>query len=305
MKILVLGANGMLGHKMFQLLRARFPETYGTIRGGLTDEAISRIDLFQQGHIIEEMEVDDFPALENFLRLRQPEFVVNCIGIVKQRAEAEDAIRSITINSLLPHRLVKICGEWGGRIIHISTDCVFSGKQGGGHGYNEEDPTDAEDLYGKSKRLGEVTAQNALTLRTSIIGRELSNHASLLEWFLSRNHNQVAGYKRAFYSGVTTNHLAEVVGDIIERHPRLSGLYHVASHTISKYKLLHLIREAFHMFIEITPDENFFCNRSLNGERFHQATGYVCPSWPEMIEQLAKDTTPYESWRYKYETVRR
>ncbi len=305
MKILVLGANGMLGHKMFQTLRERFPETYGTIRGCTADEPLNRIDLFQRGHIIEEMDASDFPSLEAFLRMRQPEFVINCIGIVKQRAEAEDPIQSITINSLLPHILVRVCREWGGRVIHISTDCVFSGKQGGGHGYSEEDPTDAEDLYGKSKQLGEITGENALTLRTSMIGRELNNYASLLEWFLSRNHTRVTGYKRAFYSGVTTNHLAEVVGNVIEHHPRLSGLYHVASHTITKYKLLHLIRESFQMFVEITPDENFFCNRSLNGERFHRATGYVCPSWPELIEQLAKDTTPYESWRYKYETVGR
>src|SRR5262249_50230296 len=161
---------------------------------------------------------------------------INCVGIVKQRAAAEDAIQSITINSLLPHHLAKVCGEWGGRIIHISTDCVFSGKQGGGHGYTEDDPADAGELYGRRKRVGEVTLENALTLRTSIIGRELSHHASLLEWFLSQNHSRVQGYKRAFYSGVTTNHLAEVVGDIIERHPQLSGLYHVASHTITKYK---------------------------------------------------------------------
>lgn len=300
MKILVLGANGMLGHKMFQVLRDRFPETYGTIRGCLADGALSKIDLFQTGHIIEELAADEFTTLDFFLRLRQPEFVINCIGIVKQRPTAEDAIQSITINSLLPHHLVNVCSEWGGRVIHISTDCVFSGNQGGGHGYTEDDLADADDLYGRSKWLGEVTSENALTLRTSIIGRELSNQASLLEWFLSRNHSvpsQVSGYKRAFYSGVTTNHLAEVVGNIIEFHPSLSGLYHVASQTITKYKLLHLIREAFHLYVEIAPDENFFCNRSLNGERFQRATGYVCPSWPELIEQLAKDPTPYHKSR--------
>src|SRR5262245_25223517 len=128
MKILVLGANGMLGHKMFQTLRERFPETYGTIRGCTADELLRKIDLFQQGHIIEEMDASDFPALKTFLRLRQPEFVVNCIGVVKQRPESEDAILSLNINSLLPHHLAKVCGEWGGRVIHISTDCVFSGK---------------------------------------------------------------------------------------------------------------------------------------------------------------------------------
>lgn len=305
MKILVLGANGMLGHKVFQLLRERFPETYGTIRGCTTDPAISRIDLFQHGHIIEELDATDFPALEGFLQMRRPEFVINCVGIVKQRAAAEDAIQSITINSLLPHYLVRICSAWGGRVIHISTDCVFNGKHGGGYGYTEEDPADAEDLYGRSKRMGEVTDDNALTLRTSVIGRELANYTSLLEWFLSQNHSQVHGFRRAFYSGVTTNHLAEVIANIIEFHPTLSGLYHVASQAIPKYKLLHLIREAFHMYIEIAPDESFFCNRSLNGDKFREATGYVCPSWPDLIEQLANDPTPYHDWRYDYETTGR
>lgn len=287
----------MLGHKMFQMLRQRFPETYGTIRGSVKDAGLSRIDLFQQGHVIEEMNAADFPALKTFLRLRQPEFVVNCVGIVKQRAAAMDAIASITINSLLPHKLAGVCGEWGGRVVHISTDCVFNGQRNGGYSYTEDDPADADDLYGRSKHLGEVAGENALTLRTSIIGRELGHHASLLEWFLSRNYSRVAGYKRAFYSGLTTNHLAEVVGDVIEHHPMLTGLYHVASQTISKYKLLLMIREAFHLSVEVAPDETFFCNRSLNGARFQQATGYVCPSWPELVEQLANDTTPYQTWR--------
>lgn len=297
MKVLVLGASGMLGHKMFQVLRQRFPETYGTIRGWKTDRLIRKVDLFQHGHVIEEINAEDFPALETFLRLRQPEVIVNCIGIVKQRASAEEALQCITINSLLPHQLAKLCAEWNGRLIHISTDCVFSGQRSGGSGYAETDLADANDLYGRSKRLGEVTVENALTLRTSIIGRELAHFTSLLEWFLSRNHSEVQGYKRALYSGVTTNHLAEVVGDLIEHHQNLSGLYHVASHTISKYNLLCLIRDAFHMHAEITPDEHFFCNRSLNGERFQQATGYECPSWSELVSQLANDPTPYETWR--------
>lgn len=297
MKILVLGANGMLGHKMFQLLRERFYDTYGTIRGHASDAQMSRVGLFQQGHIIEGVDVTDLPALKTVLRLRQPEFLINCVGIVKQRDAAKIAIPSITINSLLPHQLAEVCGSWGGRVIHISTDCVFSGQRSGTQSYTEEDTPDADDMYGRSKLMGEVLASNALTLRTSIIGRELNNYASLLEWFLRQNHTQVSGYRRALYSGVTTNYLAEVVGNIIERHPTMSGLYHVASHTITKYKLLHLIREAFHLFIEIAPDDHFFCNRSLNGEKFERATGYVCPPWPDLVEQLAKDTTPYQTWR--------
>lgn len=287
----------MLGHKMFQVLRKRFPDTYGTIRGWTTDQSIRKAEIFQHGHVIEEFKADNFGSVEEFLRLRQPEFIVNCIGVIKQRPTADDAIASITINSLLPHRLAKVCREWGGRLIHISTDCVFNGQLNGANSYTEDDPANADDLYGKSKRLGEVSADNALTLRTSIIGRELTNYTSLLEWFIGRNHSQVSGYKRALYSGTTTNHLAEVIGDIIEHHPAISGLYQVAGHTISKYNLLSLIRDAFKLQIEISPDEHFFCNRSLNGDRFRQATGYVPPMWPELIAQLANDQTPYETWR--------
>jgi dTDP-4-dehydrorhamnose reductase len=287
----------MLGHKMFQILRERFPETYGTIRGSLNDAEMKPVELFRQGQIIEGIDVTDFPRLNTLLRQRRPEVVVNCVGIVKQRPTALEAIPSITINSLLPHQLVNVCGEWGGRVIHISTDCVFGGLRSGSQCYTEDDPADADDLYGRTKRLGEVVAENALTLRTSVIGRELNHFTSLLEWFLSRNYSHVLGYKRALYSGVTTNHLAEAVGDIIEHHPTLSGLYQIASHTITKYKLLHLIRDAFQLFIEIRPEENFFCNRSLNGEKFQQATGYACPSWPALVEQLANDPTPYQNWR--------
>ncbi|MGA2988810.1 MAG: sugar nucleotide-binding protein, partial [Terriglobia bacterium] len=147
----------------------------------------------------------DFNALEATLSALRPDYVVNCVGVIKQRTEAISPIPSITINSLLPHKLAQMAARWGGRIIHFSTDCVFSGKRGW---YTEEDPSDAEDLYGRSKFLGEVVVANALTLRTSIIGRELVEHRSLLDWFLAQNHKTVHGYRRVIYSGVTTNYLA-------------------------------------------------------------------------------------------------
>ena len=289
-RIVVLGGEGMLGHKMFQTLARRFPDTTCTVRGRLDEPFYSRIDLYRPERVIAGVDALNLDGLTRLLAKRQPDVVVNCIGIVKQRDEAQRAIPSITINSLLPHRLAAAAATWGGRVIHFSTDCVFSGRRGA---YVEDDFSDAEDLYGRSKYLGEVGAENALTLRTSIIGRELSEFRSLLEWFLAQRGKKVRGFTRHFWSGVSTNHLATLVGDIIAEHSQLSGVYQVSSGTINKHELLTLLRDAFRLDVEIVPDDREFCDRSLNGDRFREATGYVCPSWAE----LAADPTPYSSWR--------
>jgi dTDP-4-dehydrorhamnose reductase len=294
MRILVTGGTGMLGHKMFQVLRARFPDTTATIQGSLADPAIRRVDLFQEGQVLDRLDAADFCRLGKRLQEIKPDVIINCAGVIKQRAEAVDPATSIAINTLLPHRLAGMCAAWGGRLIHFSTDCVFSGCRGS---YREEDCSDAKDLYGRTKYLGEVAAPNALTLRTSIIGRELFHFTGLLEWFLAQSHRKAPGYIRAFYSGVTTNHLAEVVMDLIEHHPSLSGIYQVASRTISKYDLLSLLREAFRLDIEVVPEGQLFCDRSLVGEKFEHATGYRCPPWLALVQQLAQDSTPYEQWR--------
>jgi dTDP-4-dehydrorhamnose reductase len=294
MEILVLGGMGMLGHKMFQRLRQRFPGTYCTIRGSRIDEAERKFGDSQNGRIVERFDVTDFASLETFLLWKRPKVIVNCIGIIKQRAAANDAVASIAVNSLLPHKLAAICQQWGGRLIHFSTDCVFSGSRGG---YREEDFADAVDLYGKTKFLGEVTASNALTLRTSIIGRELAHFTSLLEWFLSQNHGKVKGYKKAFFSGVTADWLTELVGNLIETHPDLSGLYQITGPMISKFDLLCVLREAYDLDIEILPDDEFRCDRSMVGEKFVGATGYVCPPWRELAAQLAEDSTCYDERR--------
>ena len=292
--ILVLGGEGMLGHKIFQILSSRFHEVACTIHGRRVDEFYHKIDLFEDADVVEDFEAMDTLLVRQLLEERKPAFIVNCVGVIKQREEATLPIPSITLNSLLPHLLADFCSSWGGRLIHFSTDCVFSGQKGN---YTEEDASEAEDLYGKTKFLGEVTAPNAVTLRTSIIGRELSHFRSLLEWFLSQKHKSVRGFTRALYSGVTTNHMADVVTMLIQDCPTVSGLYQVTSKTISKHDLLCLLREAYGLDIEIVPDETVVCHRSMLGNKFHQATGYVCPPWPELIEQLAKDPTPYEEWR--------
>jgi len=236
----------------------------------------------------------DLPALRQTLEKEKPSYMINCIGIVKQRDESKAAIPSITINSLLPHLLAEWGLGWSGRLIHFSTDCVFSGKKGN---YSEDDPSDAEDLYGKSKFLGEVSeAPNALTLRTSIIGRELSQFKSFLEWFLAQKSKQAKGFRKVIYSGVTTNYIAELVGKIISDHPRLSGLYQVTAPAITKYDLLTRIRDAYKLDIKIVPEDSEISDRSMNGQYFCQATGYKEPSWDDLIAQLAGDKTPYGEW---------
>jgi dTDP-4-dehydrorhamnose reductase len=294
MKIIILGGDGMLGHKMFQVVSKRFDEVFCTLHGNIDDAVHRKISLFQKGKVIENFDAMKIHQVGNILSDLRPDYIINCIGIIKQRSEAKDAILSITINSLLPYNLAKVCETWGGRLIHFSTDCVFSGKKGA---YLEEDISDAEDLYGRTKFLGEVAAENSLVLRTSIIGRELRHFQSLLEWFLSQNHLKVYGFKRAWYSGVTTNYLAELVADIMVNFPQLTGLFQVASQTISKFDLLCLLRRAYNLDIEIQPEENFSCDRSMKGDKFLQATGIQCPSWPELVARLANDPTPYEHWR--------
>ena len=294
MDILILGGAGMLGHKLFQRLRQSHPETFCTIRGSVNEGALRKVELFHTGNVIENCDASDFSAIERLLLKHKPAVVINCIGIVKQRADAKKPIPSIEINSLLPHRLASVCEAWRGRLIHFSTDCVFSGQQGN---YSEEDFSDAHDLYGRTKFLGEVVCGRALTLRTSIIGRELSHRESLLEWFLQQNDMRISGFTRAMFSGVTTNYIAQVIERLIDGHPKLAGLYQVTSPTISKFDLLCLLRDAFQLDVEIDPDSNFFCDRSMKGDKFAQATGLVCPSWPELVAELSDDETPYEKWK--------
>ncbi|HEX4278975.1 MAG TPA: SDR family oxidoreductase [Bryobacteraceae bacterium] len=292
-KVMVLGGAGMLGHKMFQLLRERFPGTLCTVRKDVRKPPLDRVELLQGNDVIPGIDAADFPALEAMLSGFRPEYLVNCVGVIKQRAEAVSPIPSITINSLLPHKLAGMAAKWGGRVIHFSTDCVFDGNRGG---YVEGDFSSAGDLYGKSKFLGEVAVANALTLRTSIIGRELDEHRSLLDWFLSQNHNAVRGYRRVIYSGVTTNHLAELVASIILEHPKLNGLYQVASGPISKYDLLCLLRDAYQLDIRIQPDDLEISDRSMKCDRLREAIAYECPPWPVLTRQLVEDNTPYGKW---------
>jgi dTDP-4-dehydrorhamnose reductase len=221
--------------------------------------------------------------------------VVNAVGIVKQRKDAKAAIPSINVNALLPHVLAEHCSDIGARLIHFSTDCVFSGNRGA---YTEADNPDPVDLYGRSKLLGELDGPGCLTLRSSIIGWELENRSGLLEWFVAQRGLTIDGYRKAIYTGLSTAAMAEVVGRMIREQPELSGVYHVASAPINKFDLLvNLAKQLRWRDILIQPEDQFQCDRSLIGSRFEALTGWRPPSWQEMTAGLAAEWPKYEKWR--------
>jgi dTDP-4-dehydrorhamnose reductase len=283
MKVLILGGSGMLGHQLWRVLSSRF-DTKATLRR-LEPTLAS---LFDPQRITTGVAAEDFDSVVRAIAKTRPTVVVNCIGIVKQQGAAKDPVPCLTVNSLFPHRLAQLCQAAGARLIHVSTDCVFSGKKGN---YTETDPSDAEDLYGRSKLMGEVQGPGCLTLRTSIIGRELQTKQGLIEWFLSNVGRSVAGYRNAIFSGLTTAALSELIAQVIEKWPQLEGLYHVAAEPISKFELLKLVRSVFRMDITIVPDDAFRCDRSLCAAKFKQATGWTARPWPEMIADLRKEDT--------------
>jgi dTDP-4-dehydrorhamnose reductase len=291
MRVLVLGAAGMLGHKVWQVLQPRF-DTWGTMRAPRAPR--TALAVFEAQRLIYGVDASAFDTVVRAIATVQPEAVVNAIGIVKQLPAAGDAIQTLTINALFPHRLASLCQAAHARLIHISTDCVFSGRRGM---YTEHDDPDATDLYGRSKALGEVGGPGCLTLRTSIIGRELTGTTGLLEWLLSQRTRTVHGFTRAVFSGLPTIALAGIVAELLESSPCLDGVYHVSSDPISKFELLCLLRDALRIDVAIEPDAGIDIDRSLDSTRFRTATGFTAPSWPRLVCELAADPTPYDLMR--------
>jgi dTDP-4-dehydrorhamnose reductase len=290
-RVLILGGGGMLGHKLWQEFRDRY-DCHVTVRGDPARYA--PLGLFDASRMLGRVSALDFDTVVQALLQARPEVVVNGIGVVKC-AEAEvDRADSLSINATFPHWLAQRCRAAGTRLIHISTDCVFSGRTGG---YDEASPADAEDLYGQSKHLGEVARAGCLTIRTSLLGRELSRSRGLVEWFLGHRGGRVRGFRKAVFSGLTTIVLADVLATIIDRHPELEGVWHVASEPICKYDLLLRLNEAFGLGIEILPDDALVCDRSLDGSRFRASTRWIPPDWPSMIHRMRADPTPYDAWR--------
>lgn len=291
MRVLVLGGAGMLGHKVCQVFGQRF-DTWATVLPGY--HAPGDYQILDADHLLDGVDAFQLDTVVRAMADVKPDAVINCIGIIKHLPAAKDPIVSLTINSLFPHQLANLCRASGCRLVHMSTDCVFSGRQGM---YTEGDVSDAEDLYGRTKFLGEVDALGCLTVRTSIIGRELDTTNGLIEWFLGQRGGTVRGFCRAVFSGFTTHALACIIADVLENHPRLRGLYHVSSAPITKFDLLSLVNEVYGLGIQIEPDSEFACDRSLDSSRFRTAVNFQPPTWPAMIEEMHRDPTPYDDWR--------
>ena len=279
MKILVLGASGMLGNAMLRVMSGQEAwSVFGTVRGA--DPALHAAA--PSAVLIPGIHADQPDSLLAAFAQARPDVVINCVGLVKQLSNAEDPLVAVPINTLLPHRLARMCEVAGARLVHVSTDCVFSGKQGS---YKELDEADAQDVYGRSKLLGEVDYPHAVTLRTSIIGHELGSAHGLIDWFLSQQA-RVKGYTDAVFSGLPTFELARVVRDFVIPHASLRGVYHVAAEPISKHDLLQIVNCEYGQNLQIEPDDQVKINRSLDASRFREATGYVAPAWPELIAKM-------------------
>ena len=281
MKILIFGVTGMLGSAVFRefVFDPRF-QVSGTLRSTsgrkFFPEAV-------QERLVSNVDVLDQDALVATIERIRPNVVINCVGLIKQLADAKDPLAALPINAMLPHRLARLCALAGARLIHVSTDCVFSGRRGM---YIESDVSDADDLYGKSKFIGELHDQpNAITLRTSIIGHELGSRYALIDWFLSQT-GEVKGYGKAIFSGLPTVELARVMRDFVIPAPELHGLYHVSAVPIDKLSLLRLVADVYGKEVAIVPDAEVSIDRSLDSSRFREATGYVPPNWPELVRLM-------------------
>jgi len=290
MRVLILGGSGMLGHRLWINLNQKH-ETWVTVREDVSQ--VPEIPEFPREYILPNIDVLKDEPVRYAINSVHPDLVINCVGLVKQLPLAKDPLSSIALNSLLPHRLALISREVGIRMIHFSTDCVFSGKKGG---YFESDASDAEDLYGRTKFLGEVAYPHTVTLRTSIIGRELKTRHGLIEWFLSQE-GTIQGYTRAIYTGFTTDELSRIILNQVIPSNNLNGIYHVSSEPISKYDLLMLVKESFGLPIDILPEEEPIIDRSLDSARFRRATGYRPPTWRTMIDKLKENSRIYEKLR--------
>jgi dTDP-4-dehydrorhamnose reductase len=282
-RVLVLGASGMLGSTLFRAF-GRDPqlETFGSVRDA---KAKQHFIPELHAHLIQNINMVGESGLLTAFAIAKPDVVINCIGIIKQLPNANDHLESLDINATLPHRLAQYCYATGAKLVHFSTDCVFSGKLGQ---YKEDDFPDAYDLYGRTKFLGEVAYENSLTLRTSIIGHELNRSKSLVDWFLSQS-GEVKGFSKAVFSGLPTIEVARVVKEYVIPNSKLSGLYHLSVDPINKYDLLNLVASTYGKTIKIAPDDKLVIDRSLNSDRFRTDTGFKPKPWPELIKDMHQE----------------
>ncbi len=288
----------MLGHTLFRYLsKDTRLDVYATVRS--PKELTGWIPIDWMSKVRSDIDVLNSDSLTKVFADVSPEVVVNCIGVIKQVAKAQDPIATITTNALLPHRIALLCSATSSRLIHVSTDCVFDGEKGG---YLEGDVSNADDLYGRTKLLGEVTYPHCVTLRTSIIGHELKGNYGLVEWFLSQE-KPISGFRNVIFSGFPTVELAKIIRDYVIPNTEMVGLYHVSSEPISKYELLKLIKVEYGKKVQIKPEDSLRLDRSLDSGRFRSLTGYNPPAWPDLIHAMHLDYLqgPYQDSKSKGE----
>lgn len=285
---MIFGANGMLGASLTRYL-SKNPKIsiYACVRNE------EYIDLFK-GLNIEKVFVNidilDEKIIDSVITEVKPDVVLNCVGIIKQLKESTNYTDSILINSYYPHKLAEICDIHGSRLIHFSTDCVFTGEKGN---YSENDLPDAQDIYGRSKMLGEVIYGKHLTLRTSIIGHENKDPVSLIDWFL--NQKEVSGYARAIFSGMPTVYVAEVLEQHIIFDDSIQGLVNLSVDPIDKYSLLKIVDKFYGQKCEISKNDTFTIDRSLEFKKLNKLTGYKPNTWPELIKKMNAEYNQYFS----------
>jgi dTDP-4-dehydrorhamnose reductase len=284
-RILILGCSGLIGHKLLLKLSERFDNVYGLMRKDKKELNIfPQLDL---SRIIDHVDVNNIVHFEGVLHAVNPDVILNCIGITKRKIEKEFPLNPIFTNAYFPHHLANWAKHRGKRIIHFSTDCVFNGEIGN---YDEFSLTTGEDVYGKTKALGEIRYHHTLTIRSSFIGKEIADFTELLEWFLAQKKKQIKGFTKAMYSGVSTTFMAKIIGDIIDKFPEMNGLYNLATpEPITKYDLLCLARESFNIDVDILPDESFSTMPTLNGNKLREKMNLTIPSWRQMMDQLAAE----------------
>jgi len=280
LKILILGANGLLGGACYRLMM-QVPnlEVFGSVRSKL-DKSVK----FSQ-RLIGSIDVLDSERLDQLFAENKPQVVINCTSLSKSMINDADPLKFIELYSMLPHRLARLCNRYSARLIHISSDGVFSGKKGN---YREIDKADADDLYGRSKFLGEVTNPNCITIRTSIIGHDNSLQNGLISWYLSNKYS-CKGYTKAIFSGLPVCVLAQILVDFVIFNLKLEGVYHIGSNPISKFDLLKLVAEIYDSHVSVKPDHSVIMNRSLNTEKFQREANYSPPNWDTLVRLMHDD----------------
>ena len=288
--ILVLGGGGMLGHRMVRALKRTGLPVACTLRGAAEDFPAGWSKMFAGTQLHTGVDLVRIDSVTRLLEEVKPSTVINCVGVIKQRSEGADPVANIAVNALAPHVIARTVQRWGGRLIHVSTDCVFEGSRGN---YSETDPAEARDIYGLTKMLGEPSGPGVLTLRTSMVGREIRHHESLLEWLISQNHGRVRGFTKMFWSGVTNIYLADFIVDILKHHQSLEGLYHLSGERVSKHELLVAMRDALGLDVEIVPEEGVVLDRSLDGAKLRSVTKHETPPLRDLLAEIAADAGPY------------